>query len=318
MTEAMHRRGFTGALLLLLAVLWGSQWMLDASLLRGLPPLATGALSCLLAGMVLLPFAWRARGRLRSLRLLRDSVLIGAGLIAVPQLLLGLAGARAGFADRAAIFAAVPLMVASSSARTRSLLPLCVAGFAGIALVVADALTLTWRALPVLLAVVAAAVVIAAMLVFAQSTFADSALGKSVRNHTVPLAASVCIQMLCAGALLAIAALISLTSAGSPQVLHGLWPLDADGRWGIALGAMVTGGGYLLLFSVLRVLPAAKVAAVQWLQTLVTVAEAAWLFGQRPGWQMLLGALVAMGSLVLLLQASEDADRLTLRITGDA
>jgi drug/metabolite transporter (DMT)-like permease len=210
-------------------------------------------------------------------------------------------------------------MVASWNERTRSLLALCVAGFAGIALVLAEALTLSWRALPGLLAVLGAAVVVAATLVFAQSVFGDSGSSQSERNHTVPLAASVFIQMVGAGAILAvIAAVVSLARGGPAQLLRGLWPLRADAAWGMALAAMATGGGYLLFFSLLRVLPAAKVAAVQWLQTLVTVAEAAWLFRQRPGWQMLVGALLATGSLVLLLRAGEDADTLLLRITGNA
>jgi drug/metabolite transporter (DMT)-like permease len=179
---------------------------------------------------------------------------------------------------------------------------------------VADALTLSWRALPALFAVLAAAVVMAATLVFAQSVFGDSASPDSVRNHTIRLGGSVCVQMLCAGAILT----LRLALPGSTRALHSAWPLRPEAAWGVALVAAATGGGYLLFFSLLRVLPAAKVAAVQWLQTLVTVAESAWLFRQRPGWQMLLGALVSTGGLVLSLLAREDADTLILRITGNA
>ena len=327
----MRQTRSTAALFAVLALVWGSEWLLADSL-RGSPPVAIGSLRCLAAGAVLLPFAWRARltliGNSDGAISLSSNLLIGAGLIAVPQILLILAGTHAGFGDRSAIFAAVPLFVASWRARTRGLQAFCLAGLTGIALFVAAALSLSWRTLPSLLAAVAAALVTAGALLFAEAVWARALVVRS-GPHTQPnqqpskafipsisIPAAVCVQLLAAAAVLGGASLALERRAGSWPMIS--WQPDSD--WALAVGAAATCGGYLLFFSLLRVLPAAKLAAVFWAQTLVAAAEAAWLFRQRLDWQMLLGAAVTLGSLVLLLRAPDAADRdsdpLILRITG--
>ncbi|MGI8771210.1 MAG: EamA family transporter [Acidobacteriaceae bacterium] len=332
----MRQTRSTAALFAVLALIWGSEWMLADSL-RGSPPLATGSLRCLAAGAVLLPFAWRARrtliGNSDGAISLSSNVLIGAGLIAVPEILLILAGTHAGFGDRSAIFAAVPLLVASCRARTRGLQAFCLAGLTGIALFVAAALSLSWRTLPSLLAAVAAALVTAGALLFAEAVWERAPAVGSV-SHTQPnqqpskmsipsisIPAAVCVQLLAAAAVLATASLALERRMGSWPMIS--WPMiswQPGSDWALALGAAATCGGYLLFFSLLRVLPAAKLAAVFWGQTLVAAGEAAWLFRQRLDWQMLLGAAVILGSLVLLLRAPDaadsDSDPLILRITG--
>lgn len=304
----MGKTRYTAPLFALLSLLGGSEWILADSL-RGSSPLAAASLCCLTAGAALLPFAWSARRRSDGNRCgyiyLTASLGIGVGLIAAPRILLFFVAARAGFAVRAIIFAAVPLMVASWRAGARRMQAPCLGGLTGIALLAANGLNLTWRAAPSLLAVLLASVLIAATLVFAERVWN--------RTPLPPLAASVCVQLLAAGVVLLLASL-----AAEPRAWSAYRFVPAGPAWALALGAVSTGAGLLLFFRLLGVLPAVKLASIAWGQILVTTFEAAWLFRQRLDWQMLLGVAVTLGSLVLLLRAETgpDADPLLLRITN--
>ncbi|HEY0785594.1 MAG TPA: EamA family transporter, partial [Acidobacteriaceae bacterium] len=109
---------------------------------------------------------------------------------------------------------------------------------------------------------------------------------------------SVMLQCLTAGAGLLVAAALA-REAALPGV-RSWTPVQLVAAAGIVV--LATAAAYPLYYRMLAVLEPAQAAGSQWLQTVVAVAEAAWLLGQRPRAAMAGAALMLVGCTVLLVR----------------
>jgi hypothetical protein len=130
-----------------LALVWGSEWLLTSSLPPE-PPVLSLSLRYAIASILLLPWAMRGRVWLLGTRALLQIAMVGAGLLALPQLLL--AASAHGISPGWSLLAlcGVPLLLAVGGYGE---IPIAVGGFAGAVLLVANSLTMHPAQLPWLL-----------------------------------------------------------------------------------------------------------------------------------------------------------------------
>jgi drug/metabolite transporter (DMT)-like permease len=75
----------------------------------------------------------------------------------------------------------------------------------------------------------------------------------------------------------------------------------------LALGVLATAAAYPFYYRLLGSFSPEQVSISQWLQTLVGVAEGAWILRQRPGWTMLTAAVALVSCAWLLLRDDQPA-----------
>ena len=271
------------AAFLALSLVWGSEWMLAASL-PAQPALLSTAARYGVAALLLLP--WAVRGRLwrRPLHRLAGCALLGVSILSLPQILIFMSGQGITPAWSLLALALVPVFLAVSG---RGEITTAVCGMAGIVFLIADSLTITARQLPWLLCPFGAALLLAWALA-----------GATERLQGMSLVEALFVQFAVAGLVTGLAAMVAERQAMRWSVVQGVGLL--------ASAVIATVGGYVLFFTLLARLGPATLSMLQWLQTLVAAAESAVLMHVRPGWEAAVGALLVI---VALARAFADAGR---------
>ncbi len=278
-----------------LALLWGSEWILIASL-PAEPPLLFLSLRYALASLLLLPWAIRSHVWHQSLRQIVNIASVGAGLLALPQIMVVIAAHGISPAWSLLSLAAVPVFLAVGG---HGEITTAVCGFAGVVLLVANSLTIHPAQLPWLLCPLGAAMILSFTLAHAFAMRQDlraSSLG------SVLFVQCVVATVLTAAAA---AALERTPLAWSGAVVGGL----------LGSALIATAVAYIFFYWLLLQLGPEKLGMLQWVQLLVAVAESAMLTRVRPGWEFLAGVLLIGIALRRAFLTSEDERGVMLQIT---
>src|SRR5947209_4838399 len=147
-----------------LSLLWGSEWMLMTSIPEQ-PQLRALAIRYGLSALLLLPAAIRRRLWRRSIRSVAIAVIIGTGILCLPQLLLFISSRYLSPAVGLAAMAAVPVLLATSG---RFSITTAVGGLAGVLFLMSNGLSIATRQIAWLLLPLAAAAVLALALAAAE------------------------------------------------------------------------------------------------------------------------------------------------------
>lgn len=278
-----------------LALLWGSEWILTASL-PAQPPLLSLSLRYAVASLLLLPWALRARLWQQRPRHLLKVALIGAGLLALPQIVVVISARGISPAWSLLALAAVPVLLAVGG---HGEISTAMCGFAGVVLLVANSLTIHPAQLPWLLFPLGGAVILS-------STLARAA---AMRDELRPssLGGALFLQCVVAAMLTAVAARVL---EGQPMIWSGA---QITGLFASALIATAT--AYILFYRLLLQLGPVKLSMLQWMQLLIAVLESAVVTRARPGWEFLAGALLIGLALRRAWMTPEDEQGVMLQIT---
>jgi drug/metabolite transporter (DMT)-like permease len=301
--RSKHVAGFA-----VLGLLWGSEWIAAGTLAVQVPPLLGMAARFALAAATLLPWTfksctlkfWTRQGRqeLRAERFpgMRASLILSLTLIGLPQILLLWSSAQISSATIAVLCAATPMAVvlfssllpSVATSAPRSAWQPALLGFGGVALAIWSA-----RSLPF---VAGAAVLLAVGCIAASTVYAKREL------KAINPAFSAGLQ--CAGASI----LLALASFSRERGERADWNASAILAL-IYLGVFATAAGFSLYFWLLKELEAYQVAAIVWVEPLLGTIEAAILFRQPLSLTLIVGLIVALGSLVVLMRppVGEDA-----------
>jgi drug/metabolite transporter (DMT)-like permease len=124
-----------------LSLLWGSEWMLMTSIPEQ-PQLRALAIRYGLSALLLLPAAIRRRLWRRSIRSVAIAVIIGTGILCLPQILLFISSQYLSPAVGLAAMAAVPVLLAISG---RFSITTAVGGLAGVLFLMSNGLSIATR-----------------------------------------------------------------------------------------------------------------------------------------------------------------------------
>ncbi len=276
-----------------LALLWGSEWMLAASL-PAQPALRSLALRYGAAALLLLP--WAVRGRPWRWPLARITAVLatGVGLLAIPQIVTAVAAQHLAAAWSLLALAAVPLMLAVAGSGE---IATAMCGFAGVVFLVANGLTIHLPQAPWLLCPLAGALALTWSLKRVMSLMEAAALP-----------AFLFVQFVVAA---------MLTGTVSPMLEKRSLAWSSSQAIGFLVEVLfATVAAYILFYFVLRKLGPAKVGMLQWLQLLISFAQSALLTQVRPGWEALLGAALVLIGLSRAFIIPEQDRALMLQITG--
>jgi drug/metabolite transporter (DMT)-like permease len=268
-----------------LSLLWGSEWLLTASLPRQ-PRLHALAIEYAIAAVCLLPWVIRRRFWQYRLRSAVTIVIAGIGILCIPQILICVASRALSPTISLLGLALVPVLLAVSGRLT---IPLAVCGFAGV-LFLADrslyitAIQLLW--LPLLLG---AAVVLASSLVAAEKQ-------RTVMSHVEALF----LQCVASACLLCIV---------SPMLEHETITWSAIAAMGFFIqAALNVVCGYLLFYWFLGKRGAGLTSMLQWTQPMIAVGESALLMQLRLQWSELAGAVLIVIAIALAF-SNRDSNR---------
>lgn len=277
----------------LLAVLWGSEWMLQAAL-PAEPPLHSLALRYAFAAVFLLPWALRRRLGRQPRRRLFDIALVGAGLLALPQVLLATALRGIAPAWSLLALAALPILLAVGAAEAIST---AVLGFSGVLLLISPSLQIRLAETPWLLLPLAAVLLLAWTLSHAVQ-----------RLLHLPFATVLCVQCAVASCITGCAAM-ALERQGMD------WSAaQAGASAAAALGTTVL--GYWIFYRLLREAGAMRVGMLQWAQIVLGAGESIVLMHARPGWEAALGAALVCAALLRACRGSDSGRGVMLEITA--
>jgi drug/metabolite transporter (DMT)-like permease len=275
-----------------LSLLWGSEWMLTASL-PSQPHLRSLAFQYGIAACLLLPSAIHRRLWRRPLRSLVHVVIVGIGILCLPQILIFMSNGKLAPAFSLVALAMVPVLLAVSG--RLSITP-AVCGLAGVLFL------------------------------------ADQGLGISMRQSVwalLPLAAASCLawalagaerhmrEMSIAGALFAQCIVSALLLFIASQLLgHEAVTWSATTAMGFVLQAALTVVcGYLIFYWLLSKFGAGHVSTLQWMQPLVATVESAALTSIRAGWDVISGAILIVIATVWAFSNRDDAGGVLFEIT---
>ena len=263
------------AAFLLLSLLWGSEWMLTASLPTQ-PQLRVLAIRYGLSTVLLLP--WAIRGRLwrTPLRSVANVVIVGVGIMSLPQILISLSKGNLSPAIFLVALAIVPVLLAVSG---RLSITIAVCGLAGVLFLADRGLDISAYQLPWLLLPLIAATVLAWALAGAE---------KHMRG--VSIAEALFCQCVASALLLLIA---------SRLLEHETVTWSATAAIGFVVNAGLTAVcGYLLFYWLLAQYGAGRASMLQWTQTLIATAESAVLMRISPDWSEIAGAILIVIAVV--------------------
>jgi drug/metabolite transporter (DMT)-like permease len=258
-----------------LSLLWGSEWILTASL-PAQPHLRALAIRYGFSAVLLLPWAIRRRIWRRSLRILGNAVIAGTGILCLPQILIGIGIQHVSPAIAVAAMAAVPVFLAISARLT---ITTAVWGLGGVLFLVGNGLSIAMRQVPWMLFPLAAMAVLAWGLAAAEKHLPEISVVEAMFGQFV------------------ISALV--LSIASPLVEHETVKWSATAALGFVIGAaFMTVCGYLLFYWLLGTSGAGHVSILQWTQPLVSTAESVVLLHIRPDWTVVAGAILIVLAIV--------------------
>lgn len=109
-----------------------------------------------------------------------------------------------------------------------------------------------------------------------------------------------------------LAGFIAILPMAGWEMAHTPFQVTAQAMWAISyLGIIVSVAGLLLWLHLLRVVPARIAASVQYLQPVVGIAAASFLFGDRLGLMFAAGVLLILGGLALAVSNRRVSSRET-------
>lgn len=262
--------GFLG-----LSLLWGSEWILTASI-PAQPHLGALAIRYGLSAVLLLPWAIRRRIWHRPLRTVGNTFIVGTGILCLPQILIAVSAGHLSPAITLAALGAVPVLLAISGRLT---ITTAVCGLGGVLFLAANGLSIAMRQLPWVLFPLAASAVLAWALAAAEKHLPEISIVEALFGQ------------------LTISAL--LLSIASPLLEHETVTWSATAGLGFVIGsAFMTVCGYLLFYWLLGKSGAGRVSMLQWAQPLVATAESVVLVHIRPDWSTVAGAILVMLAIV--------------------
>ncbi len=270
--------GFMG-----LSLLWGSEWLLTASV-QAQPHLRALAIRYGLGAVLLLPWAIRRRIWRRPLRTVGNAFIVGAGILCLPQILIAVSAERLPPAVALAAVGAVPVLLAISGRLT---ITTAVCGLGGVFFLVANGLSIAMGQIPWLLLPVAAAAILAWALAAAEKHLPEISMVEAMFGQFT------------------ISALLLLIA--SPLLEHEIVTWSTTAGLGFVIGsAFMTVCGYLLFYWLLGKSGAGRVSMLQWAQPLVATAESVVLVHIRPDWSAIAGALLIVLAIVWAFSDSDD------------
>jgi drug/metabolite transporter (DMT)-like permease len=262
--------GFLG-----LSLLWGSEWILTASV-PAEPHLRALAIRYGLGAVLLLPWAIRRRMWRRPLRTVGNAFIVGTGILCLPQILIAVSAEHLSPAITLAAVGAVPVLLAISGRLT---ITTAVCGLGGVLFLAANGLSIAMRQVPWLLFPLAAAAVLAWALAAAEKHLPEISMVEAMFGQ------------------FAISAL--LLSIASPLLEHETVTWSATAGLGFVIGsAFMTVCGYLLFYWLLGKCGAGRVSMLQWAQPLVATAESVVLVHISPDWSAVAGAILVVLAIV--------------------
>ena len=262
--------GFLG-----LSLLWGSEWILTASV-PAQPHLGALAIRYGLSAVLLLPWAIRRRIWHRPPGTVGNTFIVGTGMLCLPQILIAVSAGHLSPAITLAAVGAVPVLLAISGRLT---ITTAVCGLAGVLFLAANGLSVAMGQIPWLLLPVAAAAILGWALATAEKHLPEISIVEALFGQFT------------------ISAL--LLSIASPLLEHETVTWSATAGLGFVIGsAFMTVCGYLLFYWLLGKSGAGRVSMLQWAQPLVATAESVVLVHIRPDWSTVAGAILIVLAIV--------------------
>jgi drug/metabolite transporter (DMT)-like permease len=275
-----------------LSLLWGSGWLLRGSI-PAQPPLRSLAIQYAISAAILLPWALRRRLWRRPLSSIANAVIVGIGILCLPQLLIFMSAGKLSPAITVACLAMVAVFLAITG---RLAITPAVLGLAGVLFLLDRGLDISVRQLLWLLLPLTAAGVLA---------WALGAAEKHMQRLSIVEALF--------GQCVASAVLLFLASEILQHEAVG-WSVTA--ATGFAVSAVLaTVCGYLLFYWLLGKFGAGRVSTLQWMQPLVATLESVLLTGGHPDWTLITGATLIVLAVVWVLPNREDNGGVIFEIT---
>jgi drug/metabolite transporter (DMT)-like permease len=275
-----------------LSLLWGSEWMLTASLPRQ-PHLRALALQYAIAAGLLLPWAIHRRLWRRPLRSLVHVVIVGIGMLCLPQILIFMSNGRLPPAVSLVALAAVPVWLAVGG---RLVITPAVCGLAGVLFLAEQGLDIPVHQSLWLLLPLAATCLLAWALACAEKVMQEMSIAEALFGQCAVCALSLWI----ASRLLEREALT--------------W--SATSVMGFATpAALMVVCGYLLFYWLLSKFGAGRVSILQWTQPFVATVESAALMAIRPGWALISGGILIVIATVWVFSNRDEAGGVLFEIT---
>ena len=291
--------------MIMLALIWGSIWMMQDALHHAVPPLRFMALSFLIGAALLLPFL--SRQHIPSGTGLRASLILSATMMALPTLLVFEAARYIAFSDYMLVSAALPLLLALMSrwmnpehSVPRSAAQVMILGLGGVMLMLPSGISLvfTWSRCLGVCSVVLAIVMQAGSYLYAKRTLRD-----------VQPAATASIQLFFAGIIL------GLCSFALERGQTTAWNTPAQLAL-ILSGLLGSAAAYWQLYALLQSLEAYQVSSIYMLVPIVSIAEGAILLRAPLTWNLLVGAIAIVASVIFLLRVrTEEQEIIELRLS---
>jgi drug/metabolite transporter (DMT)-like permease len=275
-----------------LSLLWGSEWMLTASL-PPQPHLRALALQYGIAAGLLLPWAIHRRLWRRPLRSLVHVVIVGIGMLCLPQILIFIGNGRLPSAVSLVALAAVPVWLAVGG---RLMITPAVCGLAGVLFLADQGLNIPVRQSLWLLLPLAATCLLGWALACAEKIMQEMSIAEALFGQCV----------ICA----------LLLFIASQLLEHEAVTWSATTALGFATNATLTVVcGYLLFYWLLSKCGAGRVSTLQWTQPFVATAESTVLMAVRPGWALISGGILIVIATVWVFSNRDEAGGVLFEIT---
>ena len=273
----------------LIGLLWGSAWIPTSEVLKQISGFQAGALRFAVAAVFTATLAVIARllpGKTQarfSVALILDALVLAITSLSLPYALIVWASGHISPAAIPVLFAFMPLIALLIEGEGAGIIPALVIGISGAVLLVAPGLSFSIAQLGGVLLALGAVIFGAFSLIYAR---------QRLRGADILLSSA--LQLTFAAIFLGL--LSYLTERTHP------WNLNtASISWLFTLGIAVSGITLPLLYWLLTEIQAWQAALLQWISTLVAVAEAAWFLRARPSGSQAFAAPAILGAVLWLL-----------------
>jgi len=277
---------------LVLSLLWGSSWVLRASG-PSQPPLLSLAIQYGISAAVLLPWAIHRRFWRRPLFGIVNAVIVGIGILCLPQLLIFFSKDRLSPTIFVAVLATVPTFLAVSG---RLAISTAVGGLAGILFLLDRDLDISIRQSLWILPPLAAAGVLAWALAGAERHLPTISIIEALFGQCT------------------VSALMLFVASRLLEHETVIWSAAAAIGFAIS-AAFTTVCGYLLFYWFLSKSGAGRASMLQWTQPLVATAESILLMSTRPDWTVILGATLIVIAIARGFSNGDDSGGVIFEIT---